>query len=242
MKTEEKDKLSYALIGYAMAAHREIGPGLDESFYHQFMYERARADGLELLTKPRGQLMHRQRAIDLFECDLLVPQRLICELKVLRGAFAAEHYAQIFCYLKFWGIRVGLLFDFGKESLVYKRIVRDEIPLPAFSIEAFVSGAPPDQTDQACASLIARAISRILTEFGLGYRDTTYEALFCAELAAESIAFDFPAVVRVIAEREQLGEARLKCIALREGIAPFTPLSSTEVTPWRGRRPTRAAG
>ena len=41
MKTEEKDKLSYALIGYA-AAHREIGPGLDESFYHQFMYERAR--------------------------------------------------------------------------------------------------------------------------------------------------------------------------------------------------------
>ena len=105
MKTEEKDKLSYALIGYAMAAHREIGPGLDESLYHQFMYERARADGLELLTKPRGQLVHRQKAVDLFECDLLVPQRLICELKVLRGAFAAEHYAQILCYLKFWGVR-----------------------------------------------------------------------------------------------------------------------------------------
>ena len=42
MKTEEKDKLSYGLVGYAMAVHSEIGPGLDESFYHQFMYERAR--------------------------------------------------------------------------------------------------------------------------------------------------------------------------------------------------------
>src|SRR5687767_13513631 len=116
MEPEQKDKVSFATIGHAMAVHRDLGPGLDESLYHALLDQRLRDDGFEVGKKVRGQLIFRGVIADTFECDLLLSGRLISELKVLQGAFVPEHYAQILCYLKFWRIRVGLLFDFGKES------------------------------------------------------------------------------------------------------------------------------
>ena len=53
-----EDKLSYAVIGKAMEVHRELGPGVDECFYHELLVETLRAAGIEHESKPRGQLLH----------------------------------------------------------------------------------------------------------------------------------------------------------------------------------------
>lgn len=50
---QEKDPISHAVIGRAMEAHRTIGPGLKEPFYHQELSNLLTRDGIEHLWKPR---------------------------------------------------------------------------------------------------------------------------------------------------------------------------------------------
>src|SRR5256885_14239246 len=95
------DPFSYAVIGKAMEVHRQLGPGLDEIFYHQLLSERLRAAGIEHLFRPRQVLMHRGIVADIFEPDLVFPGKMVAELKCLRGEFESEHYLQVICYQKF---------------------------------------------------------------------------------------------------------------------------------------------
>ena len=98
------DPFSYAVIGKAMEVHRELGPGVDEIFYHELLSERLRAAGIEHLFRPRENLVHRGIIADTFEPDLVFPGQSVAELKCLRGTFDPEHYLQVICYEKFWRV------------------------------------------------------------------------------------------------------------------------------------------
>jgi GxxExxY protein len=208
-----EDKLSYSLIGVAMAVHRELGPGLDESFYHELMTRKLRTRGIAHEMKPRGQLIHRGIVADEFEADLIVEQALIAELKVLWGNFAPDHLLQLICYLKFWRLTAGLLFDFGKESLVYKRV-----PFVNRTLEGEAWACPGMAQLPAETALVMEFLSEsfriLLTEHGLGYRDTTYRGLLYAELTYRGIECVQNPVTAIRGADGFLGEARLGCLVL----------------------------
>src|SRR6266446_6741679 len=113
MRTERRDELTYVVIGKAMEAHRNLGPGLDEIFYHELLSSKLKVAGIEHERKPRGRIIHRGIVADHFEADIVVPRQLVAELKVLWEDFAPDHVTQIFCYQKFWRIDTGLLLDVG---------------------------------------------------------------------------------------------------------------------------------
>ena len=173
-----------------------MGPGLDEVFYHDMLKERLRAAGIPFESKPRAKLLHRGIVADEFEADFLIGRELILELKALRGDFDAEHLLQIICYLKFWKLPAGLLFDFGKESLLHKRVAFTA-PEWSFDPEAFCAAAPAE-SDPSLIEQLGRSLEFVLREHGLGYRDTTYRGLLAAELEAEGLnpARDCEAPVR----------------------------------------------
>ncbi|MBI3881632.1 MAG: GxxExxY protein [Verrucomicrobia bacterium] len=222
------EELSYAIIGKAMEVHRELGPGVDERFYHELLCERLRATGIEHLSKPREALIHRGHTADIFEPDLVFPKALVTELKWLWGGFAAEHFVQLKCYLKFWRIADGLLLDFGKESLVQRRYVFEERPAPPLNLPEFLAETPPG-VGRELATRIGQAVVAIATGYGLGYRDSTYRGLLAAELTAEGVGnTDCPSAA-IHSGTRPLGESRLPCLvveksaalmvlALREGI------------------------
>lgn len=218
MKKMRKDlkypELSYDFIGCSMQVHRELGPGQNERFYHLALAESLKQKGIPFEYKPTGVLVHRERRADEFEADLIVAGKLIPELKVLDSGFAADHFTQLICYLKFWKKDLGILLDFGKESLVHKRVPytdkRGRVDerslndgLAALAIE-----------DRKLANTIVAAIVRLNGQYGLGYRDTTYAGLLRAELQAESIRFvEIPAVPMSF-DGLDLGVARLSCFLI----------------------------
>jgi len=213
------DQVSYAVIGEAMRVHRELGPGLDEVFYHELLSERLRHAGIEHLFKPREALIHRGQTADVFEPGLVLPGRLIPELKVLWGGFEPEHCLQLQTYLKFWKIPVGLLFDFGKESLVHKRFAFTDSPLPPVDGDTLASPAPAFVTNRELAHQIGRSLGRIWTSHGAGYRDTTYRGLLVADLWAENLKCVPRPTAPVRCGNVGLGEARLRCIAVENECA-----------------------
>jgi len=114
--------LTKEIIGAAMEVHRNLGNGFLES-----VYEEALAIEFDL----RKVRYERQKGIDVFYkgllakqfvCDFLVGEKVLVELKALKAITGVEA-AQILNYLRATALEVGLLINFGEQSLKYKRLV-----------------------------------------------------------------------------------------------------------------------
>ena len=213
------DPFSYSVIGLAMEVHRELGPGLDERFYHALLGQKLQRAAIAHESRARRELLHGGIVADVFEPDIALPEKLIAELKCLTGAFAGEHFVQLFCYLKFWRIPTGLLFDFAKESLVYRRV---EFREPTFEMPSLVemeAELPDGGSLGGAFRMVCEAVRKVAETHGLGYRDTTYAGLIMAELANTGVACLSGPTVDVSAEEGSLGNTTLPCLLVGQRLA-----------------------
>jgi len=210
-------QLSYQVVGVAMEVHRELGPGLDELFYHKAMFERFQAVDIHGRYKPKGKLTHNGIFADGFEADFLIDDSMILELKQLDGDFSPAHYAQIITYLKHWDVPVGLLLDFGKESLSYQRVVYNSPPL-SLSSDTFAELAPEKFADRELFESVCEAVILIGNSYGLGYRDTTYRSLVKIELASNGLEVASP-TASIRFQGKSLGDSDIKCMVVNDRCA-----------------------
>lgn len=123
----ELDDITGAIVDAAVRIHRTLGPGLLESLYECLL-------ACEL--RRRGLRAERQRLIsfsydgidveDAFRADLFVEGRVIVEVKSLEH-LAPVHTKQLLTYLRLMDLRVGLLLNFGAETMKdgLKRVVNN---------------------------------------------------------------------------------------------------------------------
>lgn len=121
------DEISSDVIGAAMAIHREIGPGLLESVYEAILARKLARLGYEVeLQTPLGFSFEDMDFPAAFKVDLLVDQRLIVELKSVER-LQPVHAKQLLTYLRLMKLPVGLLINFGCDTLKegIKRVVNN---------------------------------------------------------------------------------------------------------------------
>lgn len=118
--------LSYTINGILMKVHREVGPGWDEWDYHQCLMEEFRLQGLPARSKLRGILHYREQEADRFELDVLINGQIIVELKHQFSGFVPANFIQIINYMTYWQMPVGILANFGQESLSLRRLQMPE--------------------------------------------------------------------------------------------------------------------
>ncbi|MCB1232110.1 MAG: GxxExxY protein [Verrucomicrobiae bacterium] len=119
-----KDELTHQVIGAAMAVHRELGPGFLESVYQKALAIELASLGLDVVIEKRIEVMYRGRVVGDFKADLFVENRLIVELKATE-CLAPIHEVQTVNYLNATGHDIGLLINFGSQSLQFKRKFRN---------------------------------------------------------------------------------------------------------------------
>src|SRR5581483_8016988 len=202
------DPLTYKVIGLAMGVHTDLGPGLDEIFYHRLLAARLNSACIQYQFKPRSELRYHDKVADIFEPDLVIPSQLVMELKAQRGGFTPECLTQLLSYLKFWKVSVGLLFDFAKERLIFQRVIYTESELAPFP----KADVPPFVCDISLAAALFHELEAIYRMHALGYRDTTYRGLLLAGLRTLGFACSDGPIVSV----EELGPTRLRCIVVNE--------------------------
>lgn len=124
------EQVSGDVIDVAIRLHRELGPGLLESVYEAILAGKLAA---------MGYAVARQRPIDIefeglrfeaaFRIDLLVDDRLLVEIKSVER-LNPVHGKQLLTYLRLTRQPVGLLINFGGETLKegLKRVVNDYLP------------------------------------------------------------------------------------------------------------------
>jgi GxxExxY protein len=120
---KERDPRTYAIIGAAMAVHRELGCGFLEAVYQEALEIELESRGVpfrrqvELPVHYKGRLLNKTYCADLIGYDTV-----IVELKALAKLSGTEE-AQVLNCLKATGLQVGLLLNFGSRSLEYRRFV-----------------------------------------------------------------------------------------------------------------------
>jgi GxxExxY protein len=116
------NELTRAIIGAAMEVHSTLGPGFLESVYEEAMAIEFNIQKTPYERQKAIPVMYKGEKAKDFFCDFLVNGKVLVELKALKAITNVEE-AQVLNYLKATGLQVGLLINFGEQSLRYKRLV-----------------------------------------------------------------------------------------------------------------------
>ncbi len=123
MDTGPFDDITYRIIGAAMRVHNGLGPGLKEAFYQRALSLEMEQAGLSFTAEHAVEVYLDEVQVGLLYLDHLVEDEVVVEEKALPHMLTDEEKAQVITYLAATGKKVGVLINFGRGSLEYKRIL-----------------------------------------------------------------------------------------------------------------------
>ena len=112
---------TYQIIGAAMEVHKTIGCGFTEPLYQEAFEQELQLREIPFQREKSFHVTYKGKELKI---DFVCFDKIIVELKAVDD-FADEHFAQVYNYLKATGLSLGLLINFGKKSLDYKRVPCD---------------------------------------------------------------------------------------------------------------------
>ncbi len=114
---EPLNRITSAINAAAIQIHRTIGPGLLEKAYWGCLCFELHSAGLQIETQKALPLVYRGVNIDCaYKADLIVEGLVIVEVKALNG-LVPIHRRQLLTYLRLANCPLGLLLDFGGETM-----------------------------------------------------------------------------------------------------------------------------
>ena len=114
-------KETYNISGAAMDVHRTLGMGFLESVYQEAMEVELAKRSIPFVSQKRIQIQYKDVLLNQYYiADLFCYDKIIVELKAV-STILPEHEAQIINYIHATGIKLGMLLNFGEESLYFKR-------------------------------------------------------------------------------------------------------------------------
>jgi len=117
-----EQELTRKILKGAFAVHNALGCDFLEKVYSNALLFELRQMGVGCEQEVPFKVRYKEAVIGDYCADLIVERRVLVELKACAG-LERVHEAQILNYLKASGIRVGLLMNFGKPKLDYRRFV-----------------------------------------------------------------------------------------------------------------------
>lgn len=115
---------TYEIIGICMDVHRTLGHGFLENVYKdaieielgemEYSFEREK----QFLIDYKGRRLSHN-----YIADFVILDKIILEVKAAEGGLADDHIAQTLNYLKASGCKIGLLVNFARMSLEYRRLI-----------------------------------------------------------------------------------------------------------------------
>jgi GxxExxY protein len=119
------DEVTRVILNCCFEVMKELGPGFLERVYKNALHIVMRQKGLIVDVERPYEVMFRGKVIGRYNADLVVSQTVIVELKCC-DSLISEHQAQLFNYLKVASLPVGLLVNFCRRKLEWKRLQHNE--------------------------------------------------------------------------------------------------------------------
>ena len=116
-------KETYSIIGAAMEVHKVLGAGFLEAVYQEALEMEFQLRNIPYVREKQLKIWYKgQELSKYYVADFVCYDHIIVETKAL-SALNNEHLSQVINYLKATKNEIGLLINFGQESLEYKRVI-----------------------------------------------------------------------------------------------------------------------
>jgi GxxExxY protein len=114
---------SFKIIGVCMEVHRQLGKGNNEIIHKDALgYEFQRA-GIPFAREMEFSIQYKEIVLPHnYFADFVVFGNILLEVKAVE-TLTDSHIKQVLNYLAASRLRLGLLVNFGQDSLAYKRVV-----------------------------------------------------------------------------------------------------------------------
>jgi len=116
------EEITKEIIGSAFEVHRVLGYGFLERVYQKAMQAELAKRGVKAEIEHKITVRYKNIVVGDYQADLFVEEAVIVELKVAK-TYRSEDEAQLLNELKATGIEVGLLINFGRTKVEFKRMV-----------------------------------------------------------------------------------------------------------------------
>jgi GxxExxY protein len=114
--------LTEKIIGAAFSVLNKLGTGFLEKVYENSLSFELRRSGLLVEPQKLFPVKYEGVIVGEYQADLVVSGKVIVECKAVSNVDSV-HEAQLMNYLKASGVHVGLLINFGRPKLQYRRLV-----------------------------------------------------------------------------------------------------------------------
>lgn len=116
-------KETYQIIGTCMEVHKTIGRGFLEIVYKDAIQFEFQKRLIPFEREKRYDIEYKETVLThYFIADFIAFDNIILEVKAQEG-IVDEHFKYVINYLAASKCKLGLIINFGKDSLVYKRII-----------------------------------------------------------------------------------------------------------------------
>ncbi len=114
---------SYKIIGAAMEVHRQLGNGFLEAVYQEALAIELKLRDIPFVREQKLDVKYKGQLLSTFYvADFVCYDTIIVEIKAL-SELSGNHESQVINYLNATEMKLGLLINFGSESLEYKRLL-----------------------------------------------------------------------------------------------------------------------
>ncbi|WP_299383918.1 GxxExxY protein [uncultured Lacinutrix sp.] len=114
---------TYKIIGLCMQVHKELGKGFSEVVY---------GDALEIELTDNNVNFSRETTFNIsykgnilphkYKADFIIDHKIVLEIKAI-STLTDSHIKQTLNYLAASKLKLGLLINFGEDSLKYRRVI-----------------------------------------------------------------------------------------------------------------------
>ena len=116
---------TYSIIGAAMEVHNQLGHGFLEEIYQEALEVELTERGINFDREVPLTINYKKKPLQKkYFADFICFGEIIIELKALSD-LCSDHESQVLNYLKTTNTKLGLLVNFGKSRLQYKRIINE---------------------------------------------------------------------------------------------------------------------
>jgi GxxExxY protein len=119
---EEIERITTGILGAAFEVSRVLGHGFLEVVYRKALVHELRLRDFFVEEELPFEVRFKDAKVGLYCCDILVEKKVIAELKAI-DRLTSSHIGQLLNYLKASRLGVGLLLNFGRPRLEYRRVL-----------------------------------------------------------------------------------------------------------------------
>ena len=120
---KELNALTYRIIGAAMEVHNSLGKGFSENVYQDCLCIEFENKQITFVKEKKFDIIYKGIKIPHhYYSDFIIEDKVVLEIKS-HSQLIEDHTKQIMNYLAVSKCKVGLIINFGENTLKFKRVI-----------------------------------------------------------------------------------------------------------------------